>query len=74
MKIRVSYSELRSENFNNRSAQAEVEIDVADRHLDEVFAIAWGVVKREVRSQLDGNDIPAAERLRELERADVIPL
>ena len=73
MKIRVSYSELRSENFNNCSAQAEVEIDVADRHLDEAFSIAWGVVKREVRAQLDGNGIPAAERLRELERADGIP-
>ncbi len=73
MKIRVSYSELRSENFNNRSAQAEVEIDLADRNLDEAFAIAWGVVKQQVRSQLDGNGNPAAERLRELERADGIP-
>ena len=70
MKIRVSYRELRSENFNNRSAQAEVEIEVGDRHVDEAFAVAWATVKDQVRKELDGSP---SERLRSLEQTDDIP-
>ena len=70
MKIRVSYSELRSENFNNRSAQAEVEIDVKERDLEAAFIEAWHIAKRQVSLQLDGNP---ADRLREFDRSDDIP-
>ena len=70
MKIRVSYSELRSENFNNRSAEAQVEIDVKDQDVESAFAAAWRVVKRQVGLQLDGNP---ADRLREFDQSDDIP-
>ncbi len=70
MKIRVSYSELRSENFNNRSAQAQVEIDVNEKDLEAAFADAWRVAKRQVRLQLDGNP---ADRLREFDQSDDMP-
>ena len=70
MKIRVSYSELRSENFNNRSARAEVEIDVRDQDLETAFAEAWRVARRQVSLQLDGNP---ADRLREFDQSDDMP-
>ena len=70
MKIRVSYSELRSENFNNRNARAQIEIDVNEQGLDAAFADAWRVAKRQVSLQLDGNP---ADRLREFDQSDGMP-
>ncbi|AYO30831.1 hypothetical protein D2962_09585 [Biomaibacter acetigenes] len=56
MKIRVAYSELKSgPGYNNRKAEAEIEIDVTG-NLDSTFQRAWERVKSEVKRQLDYND------------------
>jgi hypothetical protein len=60
LKIRVSYSELKSvPGYNNRKAEAEIEIEVVDpKKLDESFQWAWGKTKSEVSRQLGDEEIP----------------
>jgi uncharacterized OsmC-like protein len=61
MKIRVSYSELKTENYNNRRAEAEIEFEVHG-DLNEAFENAWRIVKKEVKKQIEPhqfhNDLP----------------
>ncbi len=61
VKIRVSYSELKSgPGYNNRKAEAEIEIEVSDGNIDRAYQKAWDRVISEVHRQLDrpGDDIP----------------
>ena len=54
MKIRVSYGETRSDgNYNNRRAEAEIEVSVEGQALEDVFNRAFKRVKQEVKKQLD---------------------
>lgn len=53
MKIKVSYSELKSgPGFNNRKAEAELEVEV-NGDIAKAFEKAWRIVKDEVQNQLD---------------------
>ena len=65
MKIKVSYSELVSgPGFNNRRAEAELEITVEGgfENLDKAYNKAWEKVKSEVKRQLsspnNNDDLP----------------
>jgi len=54
LKIRVSYGETRSDgNYNNRRAEAEIELSVEGQSLDNAFDRAFRRVKQEVKKQLD---------------------
>ncbi len=53
MRIRVCYSELRSESFNNKKAEAEIEVEV-NGDIREAFDKAWIIVKDQVERQLKG--------------------
>lgn len=56
LKIRVSYSELKSDGqYNNRKAEAEIEIEV-NGNLNETFDRSFARVKKEVKKQL-GEDV-----------------
>ncbi len=53
MKIRVSYSELKSgPGYNNQKAEAEIEMEVHG-DLNRAFDKAWQKVKTEVKRQLE---------------------
>jgi hypothetical protein len=58
VKIRVSYSELKTEpGFRNKRAEAEIEVEVNGREdIAVAYDKAWGIVKNEVRKQLDRSD------------------
>jgi len=62
-KIRVSYSELKSDGcYNNRRAEAEIEFEVRPRtvfELKQSFEKAWSEVRRQVKEQLQRQDEPS---------------
>jgi hypothetical protein len=73
VKISVTYSELRSRNYDHRRAEASVELDVHERDLAQAYETAWAIVKEQVRRQLDdGVERSNYERLRQL-AADEVP-
>ncbi len=52
MKIRVSYSELKSgPGYNNQRAEAEIEMEVHG-DINQAFDETWQIVKTEVKGQL----------------------
>lgn len=59
MKIRVAYSELRTDgNYCNRRAEAEIETEVSGDY-NAAFQRAWEIVEREVKKQLaNKEDLP----------------
>jgi hypothetical protein len=72
MKISVTYSELRSRNYDHRRAEASLELEVQERDLEQAYETAWAIVKEQVRRQLDeGVDRSKYDRLRQLATDDV---
>ena len=53
MKIKVSYSELKSgPGYNNQRAEAEIEVEVQG-DMNQAFDEAWQIVRTEVKRQLE---------------------
>lgn len=61
MRIKVSYSELKStSDYGNRKAEAELEIEV-NGDINEAYTKAWQKVRSEVKKQFEPNyheDLP----------------
>jgi predicted nucleic acid-binding protein len=72
VKISVTYSELRSRNYDHRRAEASVELEVHERDLEEAYETAWAIVKEQVRRQLtDDVDRSKYDRLQQLATDEV---